>query len=120
MFFPVHTCPRIDIFSQHKTATDKDLRREFETYGAVERVRIVRDKQGRSRGYAFVIFERERDMKGTAHNRSSVSARHPRILITAPFILPFYPTPPFADRVDPRAPQPRTRTRTASSSSASA
>jgi hypothetical protein len=40
------------------------LRREFETYGTIERVRIVRDKKGRNRGYAFIVYERERDMKG--------------------------------------------------------
>ncbi|KAJ3500283.1 hypothetical protein NMY22_g19306 [Coprinellus aureogranulatus] len=48
----------------HKSATETDLRREFETYGTIERVRIVRDKKGRSRGYAFIVYERERDMKG--------------------------------------------------------
>jgi len=51
---------------QHKSATETDLRREFEGYGTIERVRIVRDKKGRSRGYAFIVYERERDMKGTA------------------------------------------------------
>ncbi|KAH9972720.1 hypothetical protein BGW80DRAFT_1437429 [Lactifluus volemus] len=40
----------------HKNATENDLRREFEMYGTIER--------GRSRGYAFVVYERERDMKG--------------------------------------------------------
>ncbi|KZT02899.1 uncharacterized protein LAESUDRAFT_660679 [Laetiporus sulphureus 93-53] len=49
----------------HKNASDSDLRREFEGFGSIERVRIVRDKKGRSRGYAFIVFERERDMKGT-------------------------------------------------------
>ncbi|KAJ3716203.1 hypothetical protein FB446DRAFT_637285 [Lentinula raphanica] len=48
----------------HKGATENDLRREFETYGTIERVRIVRDKKNRSRGYAFIVYERERDMKG--------------------------------------------------------
>ncbi|KZT29922.1 hypothetical protein NEOLEDRAFT_486459 [Neolentinus lepideus HHB14362 ss-1] len=48
----------------HKSATESDLRREFETFGTIERVRIVRDKKGRSRGYAFIVYERERDMKG--------------------------------------------------------
>ncbi|KAH8094579.1 hypothetical protein BXZ70DRAFT_365802 [Cristinia sonorae] len=48
----------------HKSATDNDLRREFEGFGSIERVRIVRDKKGRNRGYAFIVFERERDMKG--------------------------------------------------------
>ena len=42
------------------------MRREFEGYGTIERVRIVRDKKARSRGYAFVVYERERDMKGIA------------------------------------------------------
>ena len=58
----------------------KDLEREFGRFGAIERVRIVADKgdggevgkgkgtgkkkQGKSRGYAFVVFEKERDMKG--------------------------------------------------------
>ena len=50
---------------QHKNATENDLRREFESFGSIERVRIVRDKNSRSRGYAFIVFERERDMKGT-------------------------------------------------------
>jgi len=46
-----------------KSATESDLRREFEGFGSIERVRIVRDKNSRSRGYAFIVFERERDMK---------------------------------------------------------
>jgi len=43
--------------SEHK------LKREFEMYGPVKKVRIVLDKDGKPRGYAFVEFERERDMK---------------------------------------------------------
>ena len=50
--------------AQHKNATENDLRREFETFGTIERVRIVRDKKNRGRGYAFIVYERERDMKG--------------------------------------------------------
>lgn len=49
---------------QSKKANEQDLRREFEMYGAIERVRIVRDKKDKSRGYAFIVYERERDMKG--------------------------------------------------------
>lgn len=33
-------------------------------YGTIERVRIVKDSKGRSCGYAFIVYERERDMKG--------------------------------------------------------
>jgi RNA recognition motif-containing protein len=49
---------------QSKNATDSDVRRHFEHYGPLERVRVVRDKKNRSRGYAFLVYERERDMKG--------------------------------------------------------
>ena len=54
----------------------KDLEREFGRYGAIERVRVVLDngestkgslktsRKGKSRGYAFIVFEREKDMKG--------------------------------------------------------
>lgn len=44
--------------------TESDLRREFEMYGPLERIRLVRNKDGKSRGYAFLVYERERDMKG--------------------------------------------------------
>ncbi|OCH94899.1 hypothetical protein OBBRIDRAFT_721809 [Obba rivulosa] len=59
--------PYKTLFVAHlpKHATENDVRREFERFGSLERVRIVRDKKGRSRKYAFVVFERERDMKGT-------------------------------------------------------
>lgn len=62
----VQTCVILlaDQYPQHKGATENDLRREFEMYGTIERVRIVKDKKGRGRGYAFVVYERERDMKG--------------------------------------------------------
>ena len=56
--------PPADQYLQHKSATEGDLRREFEMYGTIERVRMVKDKKGRSRGYAFIVYERERDMKG--------------------------------------------------------
>ena len=49
-------------------ATEEDLRREFNMYGPIERIRLVREitgkKKGKSRGYAFVLYEREKDMKG--------------------------------------------------------
>lgn len=56
----------------------KDLEREFGRFGPIERVRIVTDngttkkrkgKKGRSRGYAFIVFDKERDMKGKARGR---------------------------------------------------
>ena len=43
--------------------TDKKLRRELESYGTIRSVRVVCDQEGKSRGYAFVEFENEEDMK---------------------------------------------------------
>ena len=47
--------------SEH--ADEASLRREFERYGDVRSVRVVEDKEGKPRGYAFVEFAREDDFK---------------------------------------------------------
>ena len=42
--------------------TNEDrLRREFEIFGPIDKVRLVHNLQGKSKGYAFVTFARERD-----------------------------------------------------------
>ena len=57
-----------------KEATEEDLRREFAMYGHIEKLRIVRDvRTGKSKGYAFILYEREKDMKGTSHSVYAVS-----------------------------------------------
>ncbi len=43
--------------------TERKLLREFETFGPIKDVKLVKDKDGKSRGYAFVEFELEEDMK---------------------------------------------------------
>merc|ERR1712078_975463 len=44
--------------------TEKKLRRDFEEFGPLSRIRIVMNKlSGKSRGYAFIEFERVEDMK---------------------------------------------------------
>ncbi|KAF2162197.1 hypothetical protein M409DRAFT_37459 [Zasmidium cellare ATCC 36951] len=51
-------------------ASTKDLENQFGRFGPIERIRIVQDrsgkpgKDGKSRGYAFVLFDREADCKG--------------------------------------------------------
>lgn len=69
-------------------ATEKDLEKEFGRFGPIERIRIVTDttaetnghasdvdskppkqqkkKKKPHRGYAFIVYEREKDMKGRA------------------------------------------------------
>jgi U1 small nuclear ribonucleoprotein 70kDa len=54
--------------------TSEDLEREFGRYGPIERIRIVEDTTAppdappkkRKRGYAFIVYEREKDMKGNS------------------------------------------------------
>lgn len=43
--------------------TEQQLRHEFEQYGSVKSVRLVEDPEGKSRGYGFVEYEKEEDMK---------------------------------------------------------
>ncbi|KAH6680567.1 U1 small nuclear ribonucleoprotein of 70kDa MW N terminal-domain-containing protein [Halenospora varia] len=54
-------------------ATEQDLESEFGRFGPIERIRIVTDthqdekpnkKKKKHRGYAFVVYEREKDMRG--------------------------------------------------------
>ncbi|KAI1099163.1 U1 small nuclear ribonucleoprotein of 70kDa MW N terminal-domain-containing protein [Jackrogersella minutella] len=71
-------------------ANEHDLEKEFGRFGPVERIRIVNDthanekpnkKKKPHRGYAFVVFEREKDMRGnTAIDFSQIiSISNPRI-----------------------------------------
>lgn len=41
--------------------TEERLRREFEDFGPIEGLRIVKKPDGTSKGYAFITFKRERD-----------------------------------------------------------
>merc|ERR1712048_976728 len=43
--------------------TEKKLKREFEVFGSVKRVRMVYDQKGKPRGYSFIEYEHERDLK---------------------------------------------------------
>ena len=43
--------------------TEIKLKKEFETYGAIKSLKIIKDKEGKSRGYAFIEYENEDDYK---------------------------------------------------------
>ncbi|KAK3322312.1 U1 small nuclear ribonucleoprotein 70 kDa [Apodospora peruviana] len=61
------------------SADEHDLEREFSRFGPIERIRLIKDthahqkgnkKRKPHRGYAFVVFEREKDMRARmAHVR---------------------------------------------------
>ncbi|KDQ15816.1 hypothetical protein BOTBODRAFT_74947, partial [Botryobasidium botryosum FD-172 SS1] len=64
-----------------KNAKEEDLRREFEMYGAIESLTLARDRKGRSRGYAFIVYEREKDMKAAYKDGDGLVILGKRILI---------------------------------------
>lgn len=45
--------------------SERRLKRDFEEYGPVKKVCLVKDKDAKPRGYAFVEFEKEKDMRCT-------------------------------------------------------
>ncbi|MBW0463785.1 hypothetical protein O181_003500 [Austropuccinia psidii MF-1] len=63
-------------------ATESDLKREFDMYGPIEKLVIVKNKQtGKSRGYAFILFEREKDMKAAYKDAEGLKIKGRRILV---------------------------------------
>ncbi|KAI5368097.1 Putative U1 small nuclear ribonucleoprotein of 70kDa [Septoria linicola] len=65
----------------------KDLEKEFGRFGPIERVRIVTDrgeqskKKGKPRGYGFVLFEREKDMKAAYKECENTRIRGRSVLV---------------------------------------
>ncbi|RMJ28600.1 hypothetical protein PHISP_00560 [Aspergillus sp. HF37] len=66
---------------------ESDLEREFSRYGPIERIRIVKDATGSKaskrphRGYAFVVYERERDMKAAYKETDGIRVKDRRVLV---------------------------------------
>ncbi|KAF9435592.1 hypothetical protein BGZ76_005924 [Entomortierella beljakovae] len=61
--------------------TEKDLRREFAVYGTIENIRVVKDEDGKPRGYAFIEFEREKDMKAAYKDADGIKILGRRIVV---------------------------------------
>ncbi|PLW10611.1 hypothetical protein PCANC_23137 [Puccinia coronata f. sp. avenae] len=62
--------------------TESDLKREFDMYGPIEKLVIVKNKlTGKSRGYAFILFEREKDMKAAYKDAEGLKIKGRRILV---------------------------------------
>lgn len=40
---------------------EEELKKEFDIYGKIKSLRIIRDKEGRHRGYGFIEFENHKD-----------------------------------------------------------
>jgi U1 small nuclear ribonucleoprotein len=56
--------------------------REFEMYGPVKKVRIIKDKKNeKSRGYAFIEFESKRDMNAAYKEADGMKVDNRRIQV---------------------------------------
>ncbi|KAG0637079.1 hypothetical protein HOY80DRAFT_890268 [Tuber brumale] len=61
---------------------EPDLEREFGRFGPIERIRIVRDKEtSKHRGYAFIVYEREKDMKAAYKETDGIRIKDRRVLV---------------------------------------
>ncbi|KAF2189015.1 RNA-binding domain-containing protein [Zopfia rhizophila CBS 207.26] len=67
----------------------KDIEREFGRFGPIERIRIVENKTAapddpakkRRRGYAFIVYEREKDMRAAYKETDGIKIKDRRILV---------------------------------------
>ncbi|KAK6350116.1 hypothetical protein TWF696_006363 [Orbilia brochopaga] len=61
---------------------EQDLEREFGRFGPIDRIRLVRDKETKKpRGYAFILFEREKDMKAAFKETDGMRIKDRRICV---------------------------------------
>lgn len=69
--------------------TSDDLEREFGRYGPIERIRIVEDvtvpddapPKKKKRGYAFIVYEREKDMKAAFKETDGIKIKDRRVCV---------------------------------------
>ncbi|KAK1835216.1 U1 small nuclear ribonucleoprotein of 70kDa MW N terminal-domain-containing protein [Podospora conica] len=82
-------------------ADEQDLEREFGRFGTIERIRLIKDthadekgnkKRKPHRGYAFIVFEREKDMRDPTRRLHGPA---PPGLMALKLACPGNPGPPF-------------------------
>jgi U1 small nuclear ribonucleoprotein 70kDa len=61
--------------------SERKLQREFEAFGPVERARIVKGRDGQSRGYGFVEFKEEDDLKRAYRRGDGLRIDGRRVLV---------------------------------------
>lgn len=60
---------------------EDELRHEFERYGPIESVTLIHDKQGKSRGYAFILYQSERDQRRAFKEAEGIKIHGRRIKV---------------------------------------
>jgi U1 small nuclear ribonucleoprotein len=61
--------------------SESKLKREFEQYGPIKQIKMVTDLDNKPRGYAFIEFERERDMRDAFKAADAKKIDERRILV---------------------------------------
>lgn len=61
--------------------TQEDLKDEFEYYGPITKVAIVKDQKGKPRGFGFVEFDRSADLKEAYKDADGRKVKGRRILV---------------------------------------
>ena len=63
------------------TAVEEDLEQAFETFGLIEDIKLMRDREtGRSRGFAFITFEKQSEAEAAmVMNGKEVAGRVLRV-----------------------------------------
>ncbi|CAI6340939.1 unnamed protein product [Periconia digitata] len=70
-------------------ATEEDLEREFGRYGPIENIRIVENVKAaadaplkkRKCGYAFIVYEREKDMKAAYKETDGIKIKDRKVMV---------------------------------------
>ncbi|XP_075249870.1 U1 small nuclear ribonucleoprotein 70 kDa-like [Convolutriloba macropyga] len=61
--------------------SESKLRREFEHYGPIRKIKFVKDLSGKPRGYAFIEYEHERDMRSAYKHADGKKIDGRRVLV---------------------------------------
>lgn len=62
-------------------STEKQIRKAFDVFGEIKSVIMISDKNGKSKGYAFVEFERESGMKLAYKEGNGLKLNSRRVLV---------------------------------------
>ncbi|PVU93808.1 hypothetical protein BB561_003023 [Smittium simulii] len=61
--------------------SEKDLLREFERYGSINNIKMVSDLSGKPRGYAFIEYKQERDLRYAYHEADGIRILGKRVVV---------------------------------------
>ena len=60
---------------------EDNLKNEFSRYGDIKDIKLIRDNNGKSRGYAFIEFDKDTDLRRAFKNADGMKLNNRRILV---------------------------------------